>query len=161
MILVTLGTQDKKFYRLLDIVQNAIKQGVIKDKVIVQAGYSSDYKSDDMKIIDLIPIDEFDELVKKCDILITHGGVGSIITGLKHHKKIIAVPRLKKYKEHTNDHQVQIVDAFAKDGYILKLDENGNICDLLNKIKKFNPKVYKSNNKQFLKLISNEINNYL
>ena len=90
-----------------------------------------------------------------------YGGVGSIITGLKHHKKIIAVPRLKKYKEHTNDHQIQIVDAFAKDGYILKLDENGNICDRLNEIKKFNPKVYKSNNKQFLKLISNEINNYL
>ena len=161
MILVTLGTQDKKFYRLLDIVQKAIKQGVIKDKVIVQAGYSSDYKSDDMEILNLVSIEKFKKLISECDILITHGGVGSIITGLKENKKIIAVPRLKKYKEHTNDHQAQIVDAFAKDGYILKLDENGNICDLLNKIKKFNPKVYKSNNKQFLKLISNEINNYL
>ena len=81
MILVTLGTQDKKFYRLLDMIQKEIDNGKIKDEIIVQAGYSSDYKSDDMKIIDLIPIDEFDELVKKCDILITHGGVGSIITG--------------------------------------------------------------------------------
>ena len=96
MILVTLGTQDKKFYRLLDLIQEEIDNGKIKDEIIVQAGYSSDYKSDDMKIIDLIPIDEFDELVKKCDILITHGGIGSIITGLKYKKRVIAVPRLKK-----------------------------------------------------------------
>ena len=69
MILVTLGTQDKKFYRLLDMIQKEIDNGKIKDEIIVQAGYSSDYKSDDMKIIDLIPIDEFDELVKKCDMV--------------------------------------------------------------------------------------------
>ena len=81
MILVTLGTQDKKFYRLLDAIQKEIDSGLIKDTVVVQAGYSKNYKSEDMQIFDLIPIDDFDKLVKKCDILITHGGVGSIITG--------------------------------------------------------------------------------
>lgn len=161
MILVTLGTQDKKFYRLLDMVENAINNGIIRDEVIVQAGYSSDYKSKNMKIFDLIPIDEFNKLIKKCDILITHGGVGSIITGLKENKKIIAIPRLKKYKEHTNDHQVQIIDNFVNEGYILKLNEDDDICVLLNKIGSFNPKLYKSNNKLFLKLISNEIDKYL
>ena len=161
MILVTLGTQDKKFYRLLDIIQKEIDSGLIKDEIIVQAGYSSDYKSNDMKIIDLIPIDEFDELVKKCDILITHGGVGSIITGLKYHKKVIAAPRLKKYKEHTNDHQIQIVDNFVNDGYILKLSEKDNLCNVLNDLKKFIPKKYESNNNSFVKLIDNEIKNYI
>lgn len=161
MILVTLGTQDKKFYRLLDMIQKEIDNGKIKDEIIVQAGYSSDYKSDDMKIIDLIPIDEFDELVKKCDILITHGGVGSIITGLKHHKKIIAVPRLKKYKEHTNDHQIQIVDAFAKDGYLLNLDENGKLYKVLKNMKNFIPKKYESNNNSFIKMLDKEIKKLL
>ena len=161
MILVTLGTQDKKFYRLLDMIQKEIDNGKIKDEIIVQAGYSSDYKSDDMKIIDLIPIDEFDELVKKCDILITHGGVGSIITGLKHHKKIIAVPRLKKYKEHTNDHQIQIVDAFAKDGYILKLDDGEDLSYIIESINDFTPKEYKSNHIEFIKTVSMEIEKYL
>ena len=161
MILVTLGTQDKKFYRLLDIIQNAIKQGVIKDKVVVQAGYSSDYKSDDMEIFNLVSIDKFKKLISECDILITHGGVGSIITGLKENKKIIAVPRLKKYKEHTNDHQVQIVDAFTKDGYILKLDECGKKENIIDKLKKFKPKKYKSNNAGFIKKIDIEIEKYL
>lgn len=161
MILVTLGTQDKKFYRLLDMIQEEKDNGNIKDEIIVQAGYSSDYQSSDMKIIDLIPIDEFEELVKKCDFLITHGGVGSIITGLKHHKKVIAVPRLKKYKEHTNDHQVQIVDNFVNDGYILKLDENDKLYKVLKNMKNFIPKKYESNNNSFIKMLDKEIKKLL
>jgi len=161
MILVTLGTQDKKFYRLLDAIQKAIDDGKIKDKVIVQAGYSSDYKSDDMEIFNLVSISKFKKLISECDILITHGGVGSIITGLKHHKKVIAVPRLKKYKEHTNDHQEQIVDNFAAAGYILKLDECDKIEDIIDRLKKFKPKKYVGNNANFIKKIDLEIEKYL
>ena len=161
MILVTLGTQDKKFYRLLDIIQKEVDKGNIKDEVIVQAGYSNDYKSKDMEIFDLIPLKKFDKLVKECDILITHGGVGSIITGLKYNKKVIALPRLKKYKEHTNDHQVQIVNNFTNNGYILSISEDGDLEDILKKIKSFKPKKYKSNNDNFVKLIEENINKYL
>ena len=84
LILIALGTQDKPFYRLLDAVQKQIDNKVINEEVIVQAGCSSNYKSNDMKIFDLIPLDKFDELIEKCDVLITHGGVGTIIAGLKN-----------------------------------------------------------------------------
>ena len=40
MILVTLGTQDKSFVRLLKAIDREIKKGNIKEKVIVQAGYT-------------------------------------------------------------------------------------------------------------------------
>lgn len=157
MILVTLGTQDKKFYRLLDAIQDQIDNGNIKEKVVVQAGCSSDYESKDMEIFDLIPMDEFDDLIKKCDLLITHGGVGSIITGLKNNKKVIAVARLKKYGEHTNDHQLQIIENFSNAGYILKLDDFNNFSKTLKEIEKFKPKKYKSNTSKFIKLIKKEI----
>ena len=116
MILVTLGTQDKNFTRLLDAVQKQIDNGNIKDEVIVQAGCTK-YESKDMKIFDLIDREEFSELISKCDLLITHGGVGSILTGLKNNKKVIAAARLAKYKEHMNDHQLQIIEKFSKSGY--------------------------------------------
>ena len=126
MILVTLGTQDKQFVRLLDIVQEQIDLGNIKDKVIVQAGCTK-YESKDMEIFSLIDRDKFGDMIKQCDILITHGGVGSIITGLNNNKKVIVVPRLAKYKEHINDHQMQITDNFSKGGYILPLYENDDL----------------------------------
>ena len=40
MIFVTLGTQDKSFKRLLENIDKEIEKGTIKDKVIVQAGYT-------------------------------------------------------------------------------------------------------------------------
>ena len=153
MILITLGTQDKKFYRLLEAVQKQINNKNIKDRVVVQAGCSSDFKSDEMKIFDLIPMEDFDKLISECDILITHGGVGSIISGLKNNKKVIAAPRLKEYGEHTNNHQLQIINNFSKAGYILSLNNFDELDKVLKEIQKFKPKKYKSNTDNFVSLI--------
>ena len=157
MILVTLGTQDKVFPRILDDIQKLIDTKVIKDKVVVQAGYTK-YESKDMKIFDFIPMEEFDNLVKKCDVLITHGGVGSIIAGLKNDKVVIACPRLAKYKEHMNDHQKQIIYNFVKEGYILGYDEGDDLSKVLKASSKFKPKKYKSNTAKMIKLIEDFIN---
>lgn len=156
MILVTLGTQDKSFVRLLEALQKQIDLGNIKDKVVVQAGYTK-FKSKNMEIFELIPMEKFDDLIKSCDILITHGGVGSIITGLKNDKKVIAAARLKKYNEHTNDHQLQIIENFDKAGYILKLDDFDKLGDIVNSAKKFKPNKYKSNTKNMIKLVDEYI----
>ena len=158
MILVTLGTQDKSFTRLLDAIQKQIDLGNIKDKVIVQAGCTK-YNSKDMQILDLIPYDEFEKYIKECDLLITHGGVGSIITGLKNKKKVIAAARLTKYKEHTNDHQLQIIKHRSVSGYILPLDNFDELDKVLALSKTFKPKTYKSNTSNMIKLISNYIDN--
>ena len=132
MIFVTLGTQDKSFERLLRDIQKQIDLGNIKEKVVVQAGFTK-FDSKDMEIFDLIPMDDFDKLMNECDLLITHGGVGSIISGLKKNKKVIAVARLAKYKEHMNDHQKQIVDNFSDAGYILKYDDGDDLGKILKK----------------------------
>ena len=158
MILIALGTQDKPFYRLLQAVQKQIDNKKIKDKIIVQAGCSSDFKSNDMEIFDLIPIDEFDKLIEECDVLITHGGVGTIITGLKNNKKVIAAARLEKYGEHVNDHQLQIIENFTNAGYILSLNNFDELDKVLKNIKSFKPKKYKSNTKKFIEIIEKEIN---
>lgn len=161
LILVTLGTQDKQFYRLLEAVQKQIDSGLITEKVIVQAGCSSDFKSNDMEIFDLIPMDEFDKLISKCDILITHGGVGSIITGIKNNKKVIAAARLCKYGEHVNDHQLQIIENFEKSGYIKSLNDFDELDKVILNLEKFKPKKYKSNTKKFNNNLRNIIRGYL
>lgn len=157
MILVTLGTQDKQFYRILEALEVKLDKHLIDDEVVVQAGCSADFKSKYMKIFDLIPMDEFDEMIKKCDLLITHGGVGSIITGLKNNKKVIAAARLSKYNEHVNDHQLQIIDNFSREGYILKLDNFDDIDKLIKDSSKFKPKKFRSNTDNMIDLIDREI----
>ena len=158
MIFVTLGTQDKSFKRLLEVIDKEIQQGCIKDKVIVQSGFTK-YNSKNMEIFDLLDKEDFDKYIKECDLLITHGGVGAILTGLKNNKKVIACPRLAKYKEHMNNHQVQIIKRFSDAGYILPYYENDNLGDIIKSAKKFVPNKYKSNTGNMIKLISNFIDN--
>ena len=156
MILVTLGTQDKDFSRLLKVIDKLIDKKVIKEKVIVQAGYTK-YKSKNMQIFDLIDQEELENLTDKCSLLITHGGVGSILMGIKKNKKIIAAARLSKYKEHTNDHQKEIIKEFVKDGYIKELKNFNKLEEVIKETKKFKPKKFESNTNNFISLVDNYI----
>ena len=155
MIFVTLGTQDKEFPRLLEEVDKLIDKGVINEEVIAQIG-STSYNSDKIKTVDYLSRNEVLNYINQADYIITHGGVGTIIDSLNLGKKVIAVPRLKKYKEHVNDHQLEIVNEFTKLGLIL---DGSNLEQAIYKLDNFIPNKYESNNSNFVKLIDNFINN--
>ena len=112
-----------------------------------------------MEIFDLVDRERFNELMSSCDLLITHGGVGSILTGLKNKKKVIAVPRLSKYGEHVNDHQIQIIERFSEMGYILSLFEDEDLGEKLKEVKKFKPNEYISNTNNMIRVIEEFIDN--
>lgn len=153
MILVTLGTQDKEFSRLLEEVEKLINKGVINEEVIAQVG-STSYVSNKMKIVDYLSRNDLLNYINKADFIITHGGVGTIIDSLNLGKKVIAVPRLKKYKEHVNDHQLEIVNEFSQLGYIL---DGTNLEQAIYKLDSFIPNKYESNNQKFIKIIDDFI----
>ena len=92
-------------------------------------------------------------------MIITHGGVGSIISCIKLSKKVIAVPRLKEYKEHVNDHQIQIVSEFNNSGFIKGVSHVEELEDVISKIPEFNPKQFVGNNSKMLKIITDYIDN--
>lgn len=152
LILVTLGTNDKTFIRLVKEIEKLIEEQLITEKVIIQAGYTK-YQSDVMEIFDLIPMDKFEELISDCSVLITHGGVGSIITGLKKNKKVIAVPRLEKYGEHVNDHQLQIIRNFKDAGYIIGISGVEELRTAIEKVDEFKPTTYESNTARMIDLV--------
>ena len=156
MILVSLGTQDKHFKRLLEEVDKLIDKGIIKDKVIAQTG-STKYVSKNMKIYDYINKEDMLNYIKESKYVITHGGVGTILDSLKLNKKVIAVARLKQYKEHVNDHQLQIIQEYSKLGYIL--DGTYDLEKAIIAIDKFKPNNYESNNDNFIKIIEDYIDN--
>ena len=159
MIFVTLGTQDKGFPRLLEAIDKEIEKGNIKENVVVQAGLTK-YESPNMEIFDLIPADKFEDYVEKADLVITHGGVGSIITAIEQGKKVIAVPRLKKYKEHVNDHQFDIIKSFNDAGYIIGIQDVSELPEALKNVRNMVPRKYVTNTGKILQLVSDFIDNH-
>lgn len=149
MILVTLGTQDKSFVRLLEALEKQCENGLIQDEIIVQSGYTK-FESKHMKLIPYFSQDELDQYRQNAQCIITHGGVGSILDGCRYGKKIIGVARLKEFKEHINDHQIEICEQFSKDGYILYAEKLEDIHRLIEQSKSFEPKKYIFDNKKLI-----------
>lgn len=135
MILVVVGTQKFQFNRLLEKVDELIKDGTIKEKVVAQTGYST-YQPQRYSAFDFLDEKQFSKYVQECDILITHGGLGSILNGIKAKKKVIVVSRLKKYDEHVDNHQCEIAGAFAELGYVCLCKELKYLGKYLKVIKK-------------------------
>lgn len=158
MILVMLGTQNNDFHRLLKEIDKLINDGIIKEEVIVQAGYTR-YESKNMKIIDFVSGEELEKLEQQASCIITHGGVGSIIGSIEKGKKVIAVPRLKQYGEHVNDHQLDIVESFDKLGYIIGITDVSQLEKALQRVDVFEPKKYIQNTGNIIKIVEDFIDN--
>ena len=144
MIFVTVGSQKFQFNRLLKEVDELIETGKIKDDVFAQIGVS-DYKPKKYKYKEFITQEEFNDYLNKADIIITHAGTGVIVNAIKKEKKVIGVPRLSKYGEHVDDHQIQLIDEFCKSGFIETCNEDEKLEKKLEFIKNVKFKKYTSN----------------
>lgn len=156
MVLVLLGTQANDFSRLLKEIEKLIIDGTIKEEVIVQAG-STKYESKYMKQFDMIAKEEIEDLKKQANYIITHGGVGSIVSCIKMGKKVVAVPRLAKYSEHVNNHQIQIIENMQQKGYIEGVIDIEELKEAIQKIDGFTPKKYESNTEKMINIVSEYI----
>jgi UDP-N-acetylglucosamine transferase subunit ALG13 len=148
MIFVTLGTHTQPFNRLLHKIDELIEKGIIKEKVIAQIGYAT-YRPRNYEYFTFTSEEKILELNKKARLIITHAGVGSIITALQFRKPIIVVPRLKKFNEHVNDHQVQIAKAFEKEGKVLACYDINKLENVIKKAKKFKLRITKEYSPMF------------
>lgn len=149
MIFVTLGSQKFQFNRLLQAVDELIEKGVVEDEVFAQIGYS-EYRPKHYEYKQFLDRDAFAAYEGKCDILITHGGTGAIIGAVKKGKKVIAVPRLEKYGEHVDDHQLQLIAQFTDQNLICGLKDCSELEDGLEYVKTHEFNTYKSNTKMII-----------
>ncbi len=153
MVFIMVGTQKQDFSRLFKLIDNSkVLEG---EKIIAQSGYTK-YNSSKIEFIPFMSHDEIKEYIKKADLIICHGGVGTIFDSLYEEKRVLAIPRLAKYKEHKNDHQIEICEALEKEGYIKYLKENDDIDKKLIELQNKKIKKYVSND-AYLHILKKEI----
>ena len=139
MIFVTVGSQKFQFNRLLEAVDSLKTE----EMIFAQIGYS-DYKPKHYNYRKFLDRDEFIAVMSEADIVITHGGTGVIINAIKKWKKVIAAPRLKRYGEHIDDHQIQLLKQF-KELDMIYVCEDGDLQKALKTVMKTTYKTYQSN----------------
>lgn len=158
MIFITLGSQKFQFNRLLREIDKLIEDGYIKENVFAQIGYS-DYKPINYAYKEFLDRHEFKCMIDKCEKIITHGGTGAIITAIKSGKYVIAIPRLKEYGEHVDNHQLQIVNQFKEMQFIDAIYRIEELKECIKNIDKLEIKKYISNTSNIIESIELFLNN--
>ena len=144
-IFITLGSQKFQFNRLLKAVDELCERGTIEaEDVFAQIGYS-DYLPKNFNYKKFLDRDEFSREMEKADIVITHGGTGAIIGAVKKGKKVIAVPRLAKYGEHVDDHQLQLIKQFDDLNLICPCRDTDELAEAIETVKHTRYAAYESN----------------
>lgn len=156
MIFVTVGSQKFQFNRLLKELDILVDKKGIKEDIFAQTGYS-DYKPKNYKYKNFLDRDEFREVMEKSNKVITHGGTGAIVGAVKQGKKVIAVPRLKEYGEHVDNHQLQIINEFEKMKFINAVKEIHELGEVIKNIESYDSKSYVSNTDKIIESIDDFI----
>lgn len=113
MIFVTVGTQKFPFDRLAEALDKQIAAGLIQEEVVAQIGFTS-YQPQHYRAVRIMPPDEADAHLAGCRTVIAHGGTSTIIRAVKMGKKVLVVPRQRRFGEHVDDHQLEIARLFEE-----------------------------------------------
>ena len=139
MILLTLGTYPAPFDRLISAVDRGIQSGLIKEEVVAQIGYSQ-YIPRAMTYHKLLDKAEFEKLFRAADGIISHAGMGNIAMALDAGKPILVFPRLAKYSEIVNEHQLETARKFEELGHVLAAYTDEDLYAKISLLKSFVPK---------------------
>lgn len=137
MIFVTVGTQPNGFLRCLKEVEKLIDTYHIEEEVVAQIG-NTDFETTKFKTIPFTSVTEFDELISKASVVITHAGSGAIFGSIKAGKKIIAMARLHDFNEMADNHQIELIKKLSEGGYLI--DGTYSLMDAWPKLEGFVPR---------------------
>ena len=154
MIFVTVGTQKFQMDRLIKGVDEIARSGIVDEEFFIQSGHST-YTPTHCRHIPFMVKEELDQKVNQCSLLICHAGVGSILMGLKKNIKVIVVPRMEKYGEHVDDHQIEIAESFAKAGYIKMVKDVEELATEISRSNNWVPVRFESNKDRFSQMVLN------
>lgn len=136
MILMVCGTQKFQLDRMLLEMDRLIESGAVTEPVFAQTGHSG-YEPKHYQWARFVPGEEFEEKIRNCDLLLTHGGVGTILSGKEWGKPVLIYPRSAAYGEHVDDHQWQIAREFRKRDYALICEDTSQMAQRIDECRHF------------------------
>lgn len=155
-IFVPLGTQNFPFNRLITALNDLVKEGIYKPEDIVMQ--STIYDVEPMFThVGLIPVHEFNRYMQESKLVITHAGVNSIISCMQMGKALLIVPRLQKYGEHVDNHQMEIAHLMEEKYDVLVVHDMTELKMMIKRAKTHKYKTWVSCKASLIEAIRKEI----
>lgn len=113
---VSVGNATQPFTRMLEAVGRLVSQ--LPQPVVIQRGHTP-FENPNCEVLDFVGMERFEALVSSADLLIFHAGAGSVIHAVRAGKIPVVMPRLARYGEHVDDHQVEFAEMLAGQGKVI------------------------------------------
>lgn len=136
MILITVGT-DLPFDRMVKVVDAWARKNQRQD-VFAQIGEGG-WKPEFIRHADFLQPGEFREYFSASKIIISHAGMGTILSALFHGKPILVMPKLARLGEHRNEHQTATALRMRELGNVNVAFDEEELLDRLDHLDELEP----------------------
>ena len=143
MNFLTVGTQFP-FDRLVRAIDDMYDEGSINEDIFAQIGQST-YRPRNFESVACLEKGVFDDYMRQASGIIGHAGMGTITMALCNHKPLLVMPRLRRYREVVNDHQLAIAKKFSELGHILGVYDAKDLPEGVRRLDNFVPLDRKAN----------------
>jgi UDP-N-acetylglucosamine transferase subunit ALG13 len=119
MILVTVGTNEAAFDRLLE----AVAALQTSEELVVQYGSSAIRPPNAARAFDFLLFDELVQEMQAARVVVTHAGIGSIMTALSCGRRPVVAARLESFGEAVDDHQLPVARRLEEAGLVTLVED--------------------------------------
>jgi UDP-N-acetylglucosamine transferase subunit ALG13 len=123
MIFVSIGTSEP-FDRLL----GAVGELDANEEIVAQVGRSR-VRPGNARCIEFMSFDETLEHMRAARVVVSHAGVGSVLTSLQAGRRPLLVPRLREFGEAVDDHQLAFAIRAAASQLAVHVTDLGRLAE--------------------------------
>lgn len=130
LIFVTVGNMDP-FDRLVEAIDQWLAERMAGEEVFAQIGTGS-YLPKNCRHVPFLTPSEYRVRFSQARFVVSHAGMGSIITALELQKPIVVMPKRAALGEQRNEHQLATVRRFRKSQLVKVADSEQELASVLN-----------------------------
>ncbi len=150
MVFVSVGTHQQQFDRLVKKADEIAKEKKAL-QFFAQIG-NCKFEPKNFPFKRFLNEEELGQKIQWADIVVSHAGAGTIINSMLRKKKLIIVPRLQRFAEHTNDHQLDLAAALAAEGKCINVADVEDLAKAVESAGHFKPRIA-SNKRNLIKAV--------
>jgi beta-1,4-N-acetylglucosaminyltransferase len=129
VIFVTVGTNEAPFDRLLQ----AVAALSTSEEIVVQHGSSAIVPANAARTYDFLLFDDLVREMRDSRVVVTHAGIGSIMTALSCGRRPVVAARLVANREAVDDHQLPVARRLQEAGLVTLVEDLARLEDALAK----------------------------
>ena len=133
MIFVTVGNMDP-FDRLIKAIDHWALTNPSDEKIFAQIG-DGQYVPENFEYVRSLSPDDFKKRFQEARLVVSHAGMGTIITALELGKPIVVMPKKASLGEQWNEHQLATVRRFKRSEQLIVVESEGELSSELNRWK--------------------------